>query len=210
MFDVACTSTVWFSELLCTGQQQHTNLLMLCWIEMGSVLHADDCSEAQGSERWSGKTHLEWDRAATSFWSHCFCPWSLVSISNCCQQQIYFLSTLPPILLPSGGKSLSYTNLLYRFQGVVWSTSKVTCVHAWNLLSFAEHLKWSLICSQPENPGPQLNLDLMAALLNLKSSATLNKQICHSEVIAARYRKPRVPRCQIVKGSTVEQRFMGH
>jgi hypothetical protein len=49
----------------------------------------------------------------------------------------------------------------------------------------------------------------MAALLNLKSSATLNKQICHIEVIAARYCKPRVP-CQIVKGSTVEQRFMGH
>lgn len=87
--------------------------------------------------------------------------------------------------------------------------SKVTCVHAWNLFSFAEHLKWSLICSQPENPSPQLNVDLMAALLNLKSSATLNKQICHIEVIAARYCKPRVP-CQIVKGSTVEQRFMGH
>jgi hypothetical protein len=50
----------------------------------------------------------------------------------------------------------------------------------------------------------------MAALLNLKSSATLNEQICHIEVIATRYRKPRVPRCQIIKGSTVEQRFMGH
>lgn len=107
-------------------------------------------------------------------------------------------------------ENLSYRYLQYRFQGVVWSTSKVTCVHAWNLFSFAEHLKWSLICSQPENPGLQLNVDLMAALLNLKSSATLNEQICHIEVIAARYRKPRVPRCQIVKGSTVEQRFMGH
>jgi hypothetical protein len=39
----------------------------------------------------------------------------------------------------------------------------------------------------------------MAALLNLKSSATLNKQICHIEVIATRYHKPRVPRCQICK-----------
>jgi ATP-dependent helicase YprA (DUF1998 family) len=29
-----------------------------------------------------------------------------VSISNCCQQQIYFLSTLPPILLPSGKSNM--------------------------------------------------------------------------------------------------------
>ncbi len=39
--------------------------------------------------------------------------------------------------------------------------------------------------------GPQLSVDLMAALLKLKSTAT-KEQICHIEVVAARYCKSRV------------------